>query len=147
MAASPVSASASITVAAVAVSIIISVVALTIALDERGTRPTADNGETQTLGRDAIYQGSATLAGLAIFGSLFSTRIKLKFASRNLTGKTGVGLFVICPYLLALSHILFMFHSNPSEVAGNVAAMSLITIVGTVSGYVLLKWDRANTQR
>ena len=141
MAAPSVSASMSVVIAAAAVSIIISIVALTIALDERATPSTESNVETEMLDRNAIYQGSATLAGLAIFGSLFSTRIKWKFASKSRPKKLGIIMFVTCPYVLALFHIWFMFASNQNEGVIFMLLMSMAMIIGTVTGYTLVKFS------
>lgn len=62
-------------IAATAGSVIISILALSVALDRFEIRPAADYAGTEPLSPDAIYLGGATLIGLATFGSVIGIRI------------------------------------------------------------------------
>lgn len=68
---------------AAAASMIISVVALSIALERFEVRPAIDYADTAPLSPDAIYLGAATLIGLATFGSLIGARIVTGSASKK----------------------------------------------------------------
>ena len=144
-------ASVYVCIAASASAIAISIWAMTIVLGGVEIHVTTCDADSCTLSRDAVYQGSATLAGLAIFGSLFSTRIlKNGFESKKRGMQLGSLLFVSCPYTLAIFHIYFMFLYDPNALVGIVimVIVSFFMIVGTVTGYYFLIRDRrANIEK
>ena len=100
--------------------------------------------QPKPLSRDAIYQGSATLAGLAIFGSLIGIRMgdALKKSSK-FHRKIGAYMLVLGPYVLALTHIGFMWYPNPTHLS-IVMPLSIMMIMVTVGGYVLVEQGRAS---
>ncbi len=102
--------------------------------------------QPKPLSRDAIYQGSATLAGLAVFGSsiLIHTGDALKSPIRHRRG--GAIMLVLGPYVLALMHIGFMGYPNliPLSI---ITLLSMLLIIITIAGYVLVESERANARR
>ena len=62
-------------IAVAAISMLISILAFTVALDGFEIHPAPDFAETKPLSLDAIYLGGATLIGLATFGSVIGTRL------------------------------------------------------------------------
>ena len=75
-------------IAVAAISTLISILTLTVALDGFEIYPVTDFAETEPLSRDAIYLGGATIIGLAAFGSVIGTSIVM--GSKNELVKTGV---------------------------------------------------------
>ena len=79
-------------IAVAATSMLVSILALTVALDRFEIRPVTDF-ETEPLSPDAIYLGAATLIGLATFGSVIGTSI-IK-GSKGARVKSGVSMIAI----------------------------------------------------
>ena len=98
--------------------------------------------EGKPLSRDAVYVGSATLAGLAIFGSLIGIRISdvLRLGTRAAWG--GAVMMIVGPYALAGTHIVFMFTFRPTEDLLLIALISLVAVFITVAGYILMESNR-----
>ena len=70
-------------IAVAAISTLISILTLTVALDGFGVRFATDFDETKPLSPDAIYLGGATIIGLATFGSALAIRIKMERTARG----------------------------------------------------------------
>ena len=70
-------------IAVAAISMLISILAFTVALDGFEVRPATDDAETKPLSPDAIYLGGATIIGLATFGSALAIRIKIERTARG----------------------------------------------------------------
>ena len=85
-------------IAVAAISMLISILAFTVALDGFEIRPETNDAETEPLSSDAIYLGGATLIGLATFGSVIGTSIikgshdarEQRGATMMTTGTAGV---------------------------------------------------------
>jgi hypothetical protein len=98
------------------------------------------------LSRDAVYVGSATLAGLAIFGSLIGIRTSDVIKSKIQRLRRGSLMLIIGPYTLALTHVIFMFTYNPEQWLWLVAIVSMLSIAATVTGYVHVELGSASEQ-
>ena len=72
---------------------LISILALTVALDRFEIRPATDFAETEPLSPDAIYLGAATLIGLATFGSVIGTSITK--GSKDARVKSGASMIAL----------------------------------------------------
>ena len=95
-------------IAVAAISMLISILAFTVALDGFEIRPAMDYAETKPLSPDAIYLGGATLIGLATFGSVIGTRL-IK-GSNDAQEKRGVVLmFAGLAGLITAQGILMFF--------------------------------------
>lgn len=100
----------------------------------------------EPLSQDAVYMGSATLAGLAIFGSLIGIRTSDAIKSKIRRLRRGSYMLIIGPYALALTHIIFMFVPNPAQLLWPVGIASMLFIFVTVAGYVSVELGRASKQ-
>ena len=100
--------------------------------------------QVEPLRRDAVYVGSATLAGLAIFGSLIGIRTSDAIKSKIRRLRRGALMLIIGPYALALTHVIFMFIPNPEQWIWPVAIATMLFIFVTVAGYVNVELGRAS---
>ena len=102
--------------------------------------------QVEPLSRDAVYVGSATLVGLAIFGSLIGIRTRDVIKSKIWYLQIGVPMLIIGPYALAITHAVFIFEPNPEQSLWFVVPVSISSIFVTVTGYVLVELGRASEQ-
>ena len=86
---------------------LISILALTVALDGFEIRPATDHAETEPLSPDAIYLSGATLIGLATFGSVIGTRI-IK-GSKDAQERRGAVMMAVGPAGVIVAQGFLMF--------------------------------------
>ena len=128
-------------IAVAAISMLISILAFTVALDGFEIHPAPDFSETKPLSLDAIYLGGATLIGLATFGSVIGTRL-IK-GSYDAQEKKGVVLMFAGPAGLITAQGIIMFFACCFGVNASVfyvlhtitLVFAIITILGL--GYIV----------
>lgn len=93
-----------------------------------------------TLSRDAAYQGSLTLAGIAVFSGALASRIGYVPSSEPERRRVGALLVILTPFALAVIHLLFVARLcciDPQEFVGLLASVSGILIAIILAGYAL----------
>ena len=98
--------------------------------------------DDDALSRDAAYTGSATIVGLAIFGSLMSIRLR-KISSAEPKAKAlqrlGVKLIILGCVVLVSIHMLFMGFmccEDPGNWTMLVAVATILSLVTILIGFV-----------
>ena len=107
-------------IAVVAISMLISILAFTVALDRFEIRPATDDAETELLSPDAIYLGGATIIGLATFGSALVIKIKIERTTRGQARqKIQIGVLLGGATGLIISQGILMLHACCGNVNGD----------------------------
>lgn len=106
--------------------------------------PTVGDG---ALSRDAAYQGSLTLAGMAIFGSALASRIKSSTERDPSDRHLGIILATLAPLALAGMHLMFAGYlccNDPAPLLRHLAMLSGGLVAMSVAGYVALVTNPRN---